>query len=337
MRILASSLFSWLAPNVGDAGVCADTEDGKAQIIESLDLACDALHTRLDQDFSTLWTWAMPVFDQCFALPEDCLEGRQMWINGGTATQHDEWYQGKLACGLRDQGSIRYGPEITDLGQFAIPHKLVQLRDTRVAFIAQSDADAGKVITVELTNEYGETVKETLTLLPKQQPVVTESQVRDVTFLQKPFTQSNVKCYQHFPTGQLHFICDYSPRTLLGAWRRKKIPQCFCGCAYVTIKGKRRYQQITSGDDICPFDNRIAIKFAVQAIASVNRNDPEGYAKFLLMALNEIQKQMKDSDSPSNVSQATFRSGMGSNPSQAANNPLPGTSMWGRGRGFGYG
>lgn len=334
MRTLVSDILPWIAANVSDSGVCLDTPEGEAQAIAALDLACEALHQRLDQDFSTLWTWSSPIEDSCFALPEDCLEGRQMWINGVTATQHSEWFQGTLANGLADPGSIRYTPEITDLGQFAIPYKLPQLRDTRVGLMAESDADAGTQVTIQVTNEYGQTVQEVLTLPAQQELAVTDAQVRDVVFLQKPRTESNVKLYQVFPDGQKVFVCNYSPQTLLGAWRRKKVPQRYCGCKYVTVKGKRRYYRIERLTDICPFDNRIAIKMAVQSIACLNKNDWQGYTAALLMALNEIQKQMRDADSNSNVAQARFRTGFGANPSQGAGNPIPGTSLW-WGRGFG--
>jgi hypothetical protein len=329
-------MLTKIAPNVQDSGVCITDPEGLAEAIKALNLACGALHKRIDADFSTLWTWSMPVYDQCFALPEDCLEGRQMFINGATATQHDEWYQGKLACGMADSGSIRYGPEIIDLGQFAIPFRLTQIRDTRVAFVAQSDADVGAQIQIELTNNYGETKRETLILLANQMPVTSESVVRDVTWLQKPVTQDNVKLYQVYPDGQRAFICDYSPSTTLGAFRRKKVPQPLCGCSFLTIKGKRRYQEILSANDICPFDDPIALSWAVSAIAALRRKEMDTYAGNLQMALNELYKGMRDGDSPSNVAQARFRSGFGPNPSQAGNNPMPGTSMWGsRGRAWG--
>lgn len=340
MRTLVSELIPWIASNAGDSGMCADTDQGKAFIISQLDLACESLSYRID-DSGTLWYWDCPAGDGCFALPEDVQDARSIWVNGLTATQHDQWYQARVAYGQRDCGSQVYLPQIDDQGEFPIPYPLMQVQGVRLGYVAQSDADAGKNVTVEYTNEYGETKREDLTLLSQQHPVFTDGVCRDCSFFAKPVTEDNVKCYQKVPTGQRFFLCDYGPKIRVGSFRRKRLPQRFCGCTMVRIKGKRRYVRLTSESDICPFDNRGALQFALSAIAARTRNDAGDYDNLMAHALNELWRQMQDNDGPQNVSQMHFRSGNAGNWSQAGNRPMPGTApymcngwggQWGWGR-----
>lgn len=338
MRILVRDMLPQIAQNVGDSGVGLCDATGIAEAISNLSYACRILQKRIDDD-GTLWWWTVPAADGCFAVPQECEEGRQFFVNGYSATTYDQWYEGRVCGGLHAGVPCCYGPAIIDLGNFPIPHPFPRIKDVRMALVAQSDGDAGKQVELEITNQYGEPVRETLTLLPYQQPVLTDSFVYDVSFLQKPQTVSNVKAYQAFSNGQRIFIGDYAPLTRLGAFRRKRMPVSLCGgCNVVTIKGKRRFIPLTSEDDICPFDDPIALGFALRAVAAWRRgadNDSlNEYNGNLQMALNEIYKQMRNEDSPGNVAQIRFRSGFSCNPSQAANRPIPGTAWYGR-RGLG--
>src|SRR5688500_17259260 len=182
-QCLVSDVLEAIAPNVDDAGVCATTTEGKARIIKALDLALDALMKRIDTE-GALWTWMVPVTSGCFALPEDCLEARQVFINGESTIQRDKWFQGRLARGMRDCG-VPCVNEIRDLGDFPTPQPLPPIRPIRVALVAEQNADAGAVVTVEVINEYGERKKETLTLLNEQQPVIMESAAYEITFVGK--------------------------------------------------------------------------------------------------------------------------------------------------------
>jgi hypothetical protein len=314
-QCLVSDVLEDIAPNVEDAGICATTADGKARIIKALDLALDALMKRIDTE-GALWTWMVPVVSGCFALPEDCLEARQIFVNGASAIQRDKWFQGRLARGIRDCGQPCVN-EVRDLGDFATPQPLPPLRPIRVALIAEQDADANAVITVEVINEYGERKKETLTLLAGQQPVIMESPAYQITFVGKPKTSGPVKLYLSYDNGQRFFLCEYGPNVRVGAFRRKKLPQRHTGCAQVHIFGKRRYDRITAETDLIPICDRIALSFAVSAIADLRKRDQEGYNTNMTFALNELWKGLENADSAGNVAPLQFISGFGSNPSQA--------------------
>ena len=316
-QCLVSDVLDAIAPNVDDAGVCATTAEGKRRIISALDLALDALMKRIDTE-GALWTWMVPVTSGCFALPEDCLEARQIFINGASTIQRDKWFQGRLARGMRDCG-MPCGNEVRDLGDFATPQPLPPIRPIRVALVAEQDADAGAQVTVEVVNEYGERKKETLTLVGEQQAVIMESPAYEIPFVGKPKTNGPVRLYLAYDNGARYHLCDYGPNVRTGLFRRKKLPQKHWGCQQVHIFGKRRYDRITSENDLIPICDRIALSFAVSAIADLRKRDQQGYQANMLMSLNELWKGLENADSAGNVAPLQFISGFGTNPSRAGN------------------
>lgn len=314
-QCLVSDVLESIAPNTDDAGVCATTAEGKRRVIAALDMALDALMKRIDTE-GGLFTWMVPVVGGCFALPEDCLEARQIFINGAQTIQRDKWFQGRLARGMRDCG-LPCVNEVRDLGDYPTPQPLPPFRPIRVALTAEQNADAGAVVTVEVINEYGERKKEALTLLTDQQPVIMESPAYDITFVGKPKTNGPVKLFLSYDNGGRYYLCEYGPNVRTGLFRRKKLPQRHCGCAQVHIFGKRRYDRITAETDLIPICDRVALSFAVSAIADMRKRDLEGYNANLTFAMNELWKGLENADSASNVAPIQFISGFGSNPSLA--------------------
>lgn len=316
-QCLVSDVLSAIAPNVEDAGVCLTEADGKERAISALDLALDALMKRIDTE-GALWTWMVPVTGGCFSLPEDCLEARQIFINGASTIQRDKWFQGRLARGMRDCG-LPCINEVRDLGDFPTPAPLPPLRPIRIALTAEQDADIGTEVTVEVINEYGERKKEVLTLIGDQQPVIMESPAYEVSFVGKPKTSGPVKLFLSYDNGARYYLCEYGPNVQVGQFRRKKLPQRHCGCAQVHIFGKRRYTRITSENDLIPICDRVALSFAVSAIADLRKRDLESYNANMTFALNELWKGLENADSAGNVAPIQFISGFGTNPSLAGN------------------
>jgi hypothetical protein len=311
----AKDVLPFIAPKVGDAGVCITTADGMEQAIESLDLALDALMKRIDSH-GTLWYWVVPTYTGCFSLPEDCLEARQMFVNGVSAMQRDQWYQGRLAYGIKDCGTACQ-MEVRDLGEYALPIPLPNKFPIRMAFTAAFDSDAGTHVVCEVIDQYGKRVKETLTMLPNQEAVTMESPAMDVTYIGKPQTDGPIKVFLSYDNGQRFYVCDAGPKVQSTAFRRKKLPQRFWGCNEVRIFGKRRYYRVTSENDIIPICDRLALGKAVTAIADDRKRDEQGYQTNLTAALNELWKGMENADSAGNVSPVQFVSGFRTNPSLA--------------------
>lgn len=304
-RTLAKHMIPLVAPKVLDSGVCADTDSGKAIVLENMNLACHELHKRLDSE-GTLFEWYVPVYSGCFALPQDCREARQIGINGLPLRQRSEFYIGKVYAGSAREGCC--GPwECRDLGDFYIPQYLPKVRGIRIALVALDDADAGKEVTIEITNEYGTPVREVLTLQVNQNPAVSDGVAYDVTFFKKPKTQGPVSLQLQYDDGQRFNFCQYHPDTEEGLFRRKQLPQRFWGCNIARILGKVRYVQITDENQIIPYNDPIVVGDACAAIAAWRRNDTEQFQILMLNALNGLKKQMEDGDSVANVKQMNIR------------------------------
>lgn len=314
-RIRAGDIFESIAPMVLDSGVCATSDQGKAIILDFLNLGCREMHKRIDSEGS-LFEWYVPAWQGCFSLPQDCREARQIGINGIPMRQRSEFYIGKVVAGSAEGCCAPY--ECRDLGDFYIPEYLPKRRGIRIALVATDERDAGKTVLIEVTNEYGTPVRETLTLKANAEPAIMDAVAYDVTYLYKAKTLGNVRLQLHYDNGQRFDFCFYLPDTQEGLFRRKQLPQRFWGCNQVRILGKTRYVDITSEDDILPFNDPIAIGWACSAMAAWRRRDAETYGNHMLLALEAIKAQMRDADSASNVKQVNVRTYF-NNPSLAGN------------------
>lgn len=307
-RTILRDMLELIAPMVGDSGVCPTTASGQAAIIAHTNRALYDLHKRVDHE-GAIFEWYVDVNQGCFALPQECREARQIGINGLPMRQRSEFYIGKIASGPSWEGCC--GPwECRDLGDFYIPQPLPKVRGLRIALVALDDGDAGRECIVEITNEYGLPVKETLTLLPQQQPVTMDAVAFDVTFFKKPKTYGPVSLQLQYDNGQRFYFCNYHPLTEEGLFRRKQFPQRFWGCNIARILGKTRWIPITTIDQIVPFNDYQAVRFAVMGESALVRKDRDEYAANMIMALQELKMQMQDADSASNVKQVTVVTGL---------------------------
>lgn len=314
-RCRVSDIMAEIAANAEDSGLCATTAAGQARIVSELNMALKILMKRCDTD-GALWWWPIPVSGGCFSLPEDCLEARQVFLNGFGTIQREKYYQGQLSMGLNNCGTQCCWPEIIDLGDFAIPQPLPNVRPIFVTLIAESNADAGKEVVVEIINRYGERKKETLTMLANMEPVRMEESATEVTYLGKDQTDGPIKLYLTYDNGQRFYLCEYGPKVQSGAFRRKKLPQRFCGSNLIRVFGKMRQYNLTSINDIIPICDTAALSWALSAVTALRRKDPQGYNDMLTLAVNEIYKGLQDKDSASNVQPIHFMMGT-CNPSQA--------------------
>ncbi len=314
-RAIARDLIDALANATNDSGVGVCTPEGRAEVLRDLNLSCQALIKRIDSE-GTLFDWYIPVQQGCIALPQTIREARYVVLNGEPLRQRDEWYIGKVGNNQFQNGCS--AAECLDVGDYVIPSPLPKARGIRIALVALNDADAGKVCTVEVTDEYGNPQKEDLTLLGQQAPAIMSSVAYDVTYFLKPKTVGNVSLQLHYDDGQRFYHCHYLPETEEGMFRRKALPRRFWGCNIAKVKGKIRYTPITSEDQIVPFNDIIALGFAQQAMAAWRRRDTEQYNLLMGQALNELNIQMKDADSARNVRQLVVLT-QGGTPSQANN------------------
>jgi hypothetical protein len=322
MGILAKDLFGSLAPYVGDSGVCPDQE---AAILAELNEVMPMLIKRMDAK-GTVFQWCVPAEQGCFGLPHDCLEVRTILLDGFPLVQRDQWYEGKLSVGMRDQQCLGANCDqnvivrgcgaqnIIDLGDgFPTPYPWPETWNGKLGLKAENEADKNLVVQVNILNEYLDEIPNQMTLLGDQGIVLSESFVRDIRFIRKPVTKGNVIGYYVCNSGRKTKLFTLAPRVTTPQWRRKRLPAKFpCGRhGTILIRGKARFIPLTSGDDVVLIDDVTALQFALRAKAALKRDDPQAYNTFLTFAVNELDKQLSDSESRATVGQAQLKSPFG--------------------------
>lgn len=315
-RCIAANIFRWIAPTVLDAGVCPTSDAAKVKILDQMNLIQEAIMTRIDTE-GMLYDFPVPVRSGCFALPIDCESDRNIFVNGFPAIQRDQWYEGKLAWGRNNMG-VDCRLQCIDQGQFAIPLQLPKVHGIRIALVAESNGDAGQVVTLEIINPHGDRVTEQVTLVGNGQPALTNTIAYDVTMFNKPQTHGVVQAQIRYDDGTRFPLARYPAKCEHGYFRRKKLPVKMWGCNEVVIKGKLKAYDLTDENDVVPFANRMAWRFGAQAISANTRGENEFYEQNLSMALRELCRSMQDSDPSGNQANMKFRSGFATSRSYAS-------------------
>jgi hypothetical protein len=321
MSLIISDLFEELSPFCSDSGVCATSEAGKQRIIKEYNTSAAALIKRLDSSNMTPY-WCFRISSKDFWLPEDCLQARQVWIDGQSMEQRDEWFRGKLAIGLERCPmwqrpwiySCNY-QQLVDLGDgFAIPQNWPNHKNLKAAFVAESNADAGQVIKIRLKNEYGDEVDEEVTLLNERQPAITLSHVTDIRAIRKPETDGGIQLHVYYDYKGLRTSFAYYPSWIKSAsFRRKTIPGFCPSCEQPTIliKGKLRFRPVRKENDFVQIEDSQALGFAMLAMSAMRKREPTEYNNFMTLAVNELQKQLQNETSPAASGQIVFKSPFG--------------------------
>lgn len=325
MGILVSDLLEELAPYVGDSGACPTDS---TTIIAALNEVIPMVIKRLDAK-GTVPQWCVPSFNEgCFALPYDCLEVRTILLDGFPLVQRDMWYEGKISVGLTDGSKCNFGTNcnqnafvrtcdnqnLIDLGDgFPVPHPWPDCNNSKLGLKAESDGDAGKLVQIDLINEYFDQKTEKLELPAQQQIVPTASFVRDVKFIRKPVTDGNIIGYAIWPDGRQWKMFTLPPKVTSPSWHRKRLPRQFpCGrSGTILIRGKARFIRLTSVDDVCLIDDTKCLQFGLRALAALKRDDFAAYNQALAMSVNEADKQLGDANSRAIVGQASILSPFG--------------------------
>lgn len=320
MSVLIQDLFEQLSSLTGDSGVCATTEAGKSKIIQQYNIAAPTLIKRLDAA-GTIFYWCFRISSGCFWLPEDCLEARQVWLNGRSMDQRDQWFQGRLGIGLErcapwnSTGTITCGySQLIDQGDgFAIPQPWPNHANTKAAFVAESNGDAGKIVRIRLKNEYGDEVIEEVVLLADRLPAVTKSHVTDIRSIWKPVTDGGVQLHVYYDHKGLRSSFAYYPAWVSNAsFRRKTIPGfCPYGGSTILLKGKLRFRPIKKETDEIQITDGQALAFAFMAQTELRKHDRNGYNESMTLAVNELQKQLQNETSPAACGQIQYRSPFG--------------------------
>ena len=285
-------IIEYIAERSGEGGTCT-TPQGRAYVLKQVNQAIPILLRRIDAAGS-LWSWRVTLRSQTFTLPADCLEPRQVWLNGCAIGQRDEFYQGQLGVGQCSGAPwVCAGAQLIDLGDgFALPYDWPDHhKDTRYGLTAESDDDAGKTVHLRLKNQHGDTVDEDLVLLPDQQMAVTVNVVTDVLYQNKGQTTGSIRGSVVYPQlGSTAWIGTFAPQVIAPTYRKKKIPMCYpCGtCPTLEVLGKLRFYPIRTELDPLPICNEEALGFAVQALFESRNNRFEDADAALGRALQSL-------------------------------------------------
>jgi hypothetical protein len=311
MACTLADIADQIAGSYGSGGLCITSQEDMDNLRTALNEAIPLLMKRLDAK-GTVSSWTVPVHGGIIALPHDCLEVRQAFLNGCAVELRDEWYEGQIGfqggctgqqCGPRD---------LRDLGDgFAIPFEWPNHHfDSRLGLVAEHDADAGTKVQVRVRDRYGNEIEEFLELPSDQQMVQTESVVTDVKFLRKGATKGGVRAYVAYSTGERTMAARYQPRVQVASFRKKRLP--WAGCSgELTILGVMRFLPLVSEFDPLPICDTAALGFALQAIESKKNRDYQNYNAALQLATNELLKELSSEQSAGVTSQMQVRGPFG--------------------------
>lgn len=312
MSCRAIDLLPLLAPYYGESGMCFDesNEEQVEQLIFELNQVLPMLMKRLDSK-GTLSRWEVPVCGGVFGLPLDCLDVRQVFLNGCAVTLRDQWYEGQIGHKLSSCGLYCGSSDLLDMGDgYATPEPWpANVQDARYGVMAEDDSDAGKVVQIKGKDRYGNDVEEEITLLAQQQVASSQSALTDLTFQHKGVTNGAVVGFVTYQARRSDRILRLPARTRTAAFHRKKLPMSFGRCTGVlSILGKLRYTPIANQTDTLPICDVSALAFGFQAITALKRRDLANYNASLDFAINELEKEMRDVQPAGVVTQMQVKS-----------------------------
>lgn len=314
MSCTLADIADQIASSFGSGGICVNSDEDLHKLLVELNEALPLLLKRLDSKGS-IARWTVPVSGGIFALPHDCLEVRQAFLNGSAVEMRDQWYEGgtlgrEFSCTGRQCGPR----DLLDAGDgHAIPFEWPNHHfDSRLGLVAEHDADAGVKVQVRVKDRYGNEVEEFLELPTDQRMVETESVVTDVKFLRKGSTKGAVRAYITYSTGARTLAARYQPRVQVASFRKKRLPTVWGNCdGELSLLGKVRFLPLVSEFDPLPICDASSISFAMQALEARRNRDYANYNAALALGVNELLKELSNEQSAGAVTQMRVRSPIG--------------------------
>lgn len=308
----AIDLMPLVASSYGESGMCFDPTDESqvAELLFAFNQVLPLLMNRLDAK-NTISEWEEIVQFGTFGLPYDCVEVRQVFLNGRSLTLRDRWYEGRRGYKFNTGNQCCGSMDLVDMGDgYATPSPWpAHMQDARYGIMAESDEDAGTEVQIKGKDRYGNYVEETLTALPYQQVASTQSALTDLTFQHKGITTGAIVGFVTFPNQPNLRILRIPANVESPSYRRKKVPTAWGGCSgVVSIIGKKRFIPLTKATDEMPICNVAAISWGLQALSAMKRKDTSGYVQGLELSLNELIRELNDSSPAGVVTQARVQS-----------------------------
>jgi hypothetical protein len=308
----AIDLLPLIASSYGESGICFD-ENNEEQIRDmlfDLNQALPMLMKRLDAK-GTLSRWEVPVCGGIFGLPLDCLDVRQVFVNGCAVTLRDQWYEGQIGHKLSSCGLFCGSSDLIDMGDgYATPEPWpAQNQDARYGVMAEADSDAGKVVQIKGKDRYGNDVEEEIVLLAQQQVASSQSALTSLTFQHKGVTDGAVVGFVTYPARSSERILRLPSATRTASFHRKKLPLSFgCSDGVLSILGKLRFTPLVNKTDVMPICDEMALSFALQALTALRGRRLDDYNSSLLLAVNELSRELEDIHPAGVISQMSVKS-----------------------------
>lgn len=305
-----------VASSLGESGMCPQgpngefTEEQQQEFLTDLNQMLPMLIKRMDSK-GTLTRWEVPVNAGVFALPPDCLEVRQAFLNGCAVTLRDQWFEGRIGHKVTDCHRHCGGPDLIDVGEgYAIPEKWpCHIQDTRFGLYAENDEDAGKTVQVRYKDRYGAAVEEALELQSNQQITSTEGVVTDVTFIHKGVTSGAVVGVVTYTGKKPDRLMRIPANVASPSYHWKKLPATFRNCTGVlSIIGKIRFTPLTSITDPLPICDEMALSFGLQALSAMKNRQYDEFNAALSFSVNELLKAEGNLQSAGTVIQMAVKS-----------------------------
>lgn len=312
MSCRAADLFPMVAPSMGEGGTCFDptNQDQIDQFLAAFNRGLPMLMKRIDAE-GTLSRWCVPVHGGVFGLPWDCKEVRQVFVDGCEATLRDQWFEGQIGHKLSDCHNVCGSSDLVDMGDgYATPFPWPgNYQDARYGVMAEADSDAGKVVQIKLLDRYGNEYEEEITLLPNQQIASSQRSITDLKFQHKGVTNGAIVGFVTLPHARPQRILRLPPRVQAANFKRKKLPRAACATGgELSIIGKLRFIPLTSQYDTLPICDIAALNFLLQAMSAMDRKDLTAYNAAMEFSLNELRREMSDSQPAGAVSQMRITS-----------------------------
>ncbi len=309
MRVTVKQILPKIAKQVGDTGICIDSPNGRAIAVQALNDVTENLLKRADS-LGSLWYWCSPVSGGMFSLPTDCASVRQAWVNGVSVEQRNELWEGRLHVGIQSGAIHCDGGDLIKISDdFAIPTPLPRVNGLRVCFVAESDADAGTIVTVEIVNNYGERAKHEVILLKNAAPAYIPDLPHDILTVYKGETHGNVKLQTEYPSGLRYNHCLYDSWLPVGSFSRYKLPERLseaCRRPELLIKGKRRFIEVRDDNDFVLISDKEALRFGLMALNALDQRNLADYNTNITFAVNELSKQNQDVVAPASSGSLQF-------------------------------
>ena len=294
-----AELFKDIKGQAGTSGAC-DVDD----VMARMNIIGPELLDEIDAK-GTLWTWCVPVCGNCIVMPTDIQQVLQAAVCGVPVTQRSEFWAGRM---MGDEWSDNYTEvpwsNLIELHRTSATHYPVepaQLNEV-FAFQAKKQEDLGKEVEIRWRTkgngkEY--VIKHALQGDRILAPISADP-VGEVVWLRKPRTVGNVDLWvvnQSYGTGRL--VSSYDPREETPEYKVYQLSG-LPRCAEMSIRGKRKWIELRSENDLVPFGRVMAWRNALMAESASVEGKLEERARYMAAAIQDLEREKRGWESPNN-------------------------------------